>query len=689
MSGSKKMTLISKQEQDLIIELLQKGESLPEDLMYKLFPVKQKEYELVYGGKMRKEDVLANEDGVFPVPLQIEKVFNGERKAFKDGWQNMIVFGDNLQFLKTVYENKDPLIKNRIKGKVKLIYIDPPFATESDFKSKTGDKAYTDKVKGADFVEFLRRRLIVAREVLADDGNIVVHLDNKKIHYAKIILDEVFGESNYINEIVWHKGREGGSSRSHSPSSSMPTEYQNILIYSKNRKDRFWNPILGPYKESTIKNIQKDKVGWYYTRGRMGRTPAEWEVEAGIGLKSYVLKAPQKTKEEVIKQITGPGAEFVAVGDVWNNEMIKFSQITDYPTEKPEGLLKLFINAATNEGDIVLDFFGGSGTTAGVAEKLGRKWITCDIGKLSFYTIQKRLLSIQNSKHINNPKIPHGQRSKSFISVNTGYYDLQKVFQLKQNDYCNFVRNLFEVEEVSKKINGIQMDGQKKDGYYCQIYPYWQFKDASVDEDYIEDLHSHIGSRVGNRFYIIAPANYVDFVSDYYEVGKVKYYFLKVPYQVIHELHKSDFRKFRQPQSKNNVNALEDAVGFHFIRQPQVESKLKVSKNQVELGIKKFVSDFTEQDSGREMENFESLAMILLDLNYNGNEFEMDCSYFAEDLLPPNKKDKNQLNVFSEQLKRQKEIILPSFTKKECGRRIMVVYVDIYGNEFKEELKIR
>jgi len=261
------MSKLNEYDIQFLIEKLQKGESIPDDYKYKIFPVKQKEYELVYAGKMRKEDILANEDGVFPVPLQVEKVFNGEDyPTGKNDWRNMIVFGDNLQFLKTVYENKDLLIKDRVKGKVKLIYIDPPFATDTEMKSSKGEKAYSDKIKGSVFIEFLRRRLILAREILSEDGNIVVHLDNKRSHYIKIVLDEVLGESNYINEIIWHKGREGGSSRSHSTSSSMPTEYQNILIYSKERRNRFWNPILGPYKESTVKNIQKDEHGWFYTR---------------------------------------------------------------------------------------------------------------------------------------------------------------------------------------------------------------------------------------------------------------------------------------------------------------------------------------------------------------------------------------------------------------------------------------
>ncbi|MCG2736180.1 MAG: site-specific DNA-methyltransferase [Candidatus Methanoperedenaceae archaeon] len=682
---------LTKYEIDDLIDRLQNGETIPDDFKYKLFPVKQKEYELVYGGKMRKEDILANEDGVSPVPLQVEKIYNGHREQWKD-WRNIIAFGDNLQFLKTIYENKEPLIKNQVKGKVKLIYIDPPFATESDFKSKGGDKAYTDKIKGAEFVEFLRRRLIVAREILSDDGNIIVHLDNKKIHYAKIVLDEVFGEGNYINEIVWHKGREGGSSRSHSPSSSMPTEYQNILIYSKIRKERFWNPILGPYKESTIKNIQRDEIGWYYTRGRMGRTPAEWELEAGVGLKSYVLKEPNKTKEEVIKQITSVGAEFVAAGDVWNNEMIKFSQITDYPTEKPEDLLKLFIKAATKEGDIVLDFFGGSGTTAAVAEKLNRKWITCDIGKLALYTIQKRLLNIESSKSIGNPKKEYGKKAKSFISINTGHYDLAKIFELKQQEYSDFVMNLFEVDAKLKTISGIQIDGEKKDGYNVIIWQYWKFKDSTVDEDFLHNLHSHIGTKAGKRVYIIAPANYVDFISDYYEIEKVRYYFLKVPYHIIQELHKVEFKKFRQPQSKSNVNDLEDAIGFHFMRQPEVKSELKEIDGDYHITIKKFLSDFSEEETQRDMENFESLSMVLIDKDFSGNEFDMDAYYFAEDLLPKKKKkhdDEEENENIKEELKHINQISLPIIPKDECGERMMIIYVDIYGNEFKEELKLK
>src|SRR5699024_4232553 len=116
-------------------------------------------------------------------------------ESFEDDWKNMIVFGDNLQLLKTIYEDKDPLIKDKVKGKVKLIYIDPPFATQDEFQNKEGAKAYNDKKQGAEFLEFIRRRLVLAREILADDGSIYVHLDQKMGHYVQAIMDEVFGKT--------------------------------------------------------------------------------------------------------------------------------------------------------------------------------------------------------------------------------------------------------------------------------------------------------------------------------------------------------------------------------------------------------------------------------------------------------------------------------------------------------------
>ncbi len=644
---------LSKYEIQDLIDRLENGENIPEDYKYKLFPTKQKEYELVYGGKMRKEDVLANEDGVFPVPLQIEKTFNGKREQWEDGWRNMIVFGDNLQFLKTIYENKDPLIKDKVKGKVKLIYIDPPFGTNSDFEGSDGQKAYTDKSKDADFLEFIRRRLIIAREILADDGSIFVHLDWKKAHYVKAILDEVFGEKRLINEIIWAYHGPGSPKMK-----QFNRKHDTIFWYSKSDNWIFnGEDVRVPYKDpnQSFRKAFDTGDGWdeedLNELRKKGKLPEDWwEFSVAARLR------------------------------------VNGSERTGYPTEKPNPLLERIIRATTNEGDLVLDFFAGSGSFAFVAEKLNRKWITCDIGKLSFYTIQKRILNISEGKSLIE-KGQYNKEAKSFITVNTGHYNLEKIFNLKQSEYSNFVMNLFEVEPINKKISGIKINGERKDGYYALIWPYWDFEDASVDEEYLYNLHSHIGKRVGNRVYIIAPASYVDFISDYFEIDNVRYYFLKVPYHLIKELHKVNFKKFRQPQSKKNINDLEDAIGFHFMKQPEVESEISIKKDKIKLTIKKFQSDFSEDEKGRELENFESLAMVLLDKDFDGQAFDMDEFYFAEDLLPKNKA-KNDDEDVSEELRKNKEINLPELSKKECGKSLMLIYVDIFGNEFKERFDL-
>jgi site-specific DNA-methyltransferase (adenine-specific)/adenine-specific DNA-methyltransferase len=684
---------LGKHEINDIIERLQNGEEIPEDYKYKLFPVKQKEYELIYGGKMRSTDVLANEDGVSSVPLQIEKIFNGQRKQWKDGWRNIVAFGDNLQFLKTIYENKDQLIKNKIKEKVKLIYIDPPFGTGDEYDGNSGQAAYSAKTKGAEFVEFIRRRIIVANELLANDGWIFVRQGFHFGHHIKLTLDEIFGKHNFTNEMIVNRVKKNVTKKG---KRNIPNAVDHVYVYRKSEDSQLID---------VLKKLGTKQEGYWHGMDSSGISGPRFLIiekkkylpPAGTHLKFTQKQADEMYKEKKIR--VNPNTQklqyWVEAKDVVNldsnwTDIPGYTFTTGYPTENSEQLLERIIRATTVEGDIVLDFFGGSGTTAAVAEKLNRKWITCDIGKLAFYTIQKRLLNIQSSKSLINTKKQYDYQAKSFITLNTGHYDLAKVFNLQQKEYCDFVMNLFEVELKKKTISGIQIDGEKKDGFNVIIWQYWNFKDSTVDEDYLKDLHSHIGSKTGNRVYIIAPANYVDFISDYYEIDKVRYYFLKVPYHIIKELHKVQFKKFRQPQSKSNVNDLDDAIGFHFMRQPEVKSEIKIKDGAVQITIKKFYSDFSEEETDQDMSNFESLSMVLIDKNFDGETFDMDLYYFAQDLLPKKKiitEDENIENI-KEELKQIKQILLPSILKKECGKKIMAIYVDIYGNEFKEEFGV-
>ncbi len=713
---------LSKYEIEDLINRLQKGENIPLDYKYKLFPTQQKEYELVYGGKMRKEDVLANEDGVFPVPLQIEKVFNGKREAWGDGWRNIIAFGDNLQLLKTIYENKDPLIKDKIKGKIKLIYIDPPFATESDFKTNSGKKAYSDKTKGSEFVEFLRKRLIVARELLAPDGAIYVHLDTKKSHYIKIVLDEIFGENFFKNEIIWQR------SDPHNDAKKRYGNIHDVILYYGKQTDTLynWADITVGLSKSAIKEyswmklkdgtilkksepipegariFKLERATWkgnnpdkYFTwRGARPKPGIQWigtieEMEEKLKNGDlYLPKYPKGAQRCKVAFLDTRLEEGQVIQDIWDDVGRMKGGKGTYPTEKPEKLLERIIKASTDEGDLVFDFFAGSGTTAAVAEKLNRKWITCDIGKLSFYSIQKRIANLSESKSLDNPNKTYEKEAKSFLAVNTGQYSLEKIFNLDKIEYSKFVTNLFEIEPIKKTISGIKIDGQRKDGHFALIWPYWEFEDASVDEDYLYNLHSNIGKKIGNRIYIVAPASYIDFISDYYEIENVRYYFLKVPYHIIKELHKVQFKKFRQPQSKKNVNDLDDAIGFHFMKQPEVETQVTTTSKEVKISIKRFYSDFSEDEKGNELENFESLAMVLIDKNFNGNIFDMDEFYFAEDLLPK-KKNKQEDEDIGGELKKTKELKIPVIAKKDCGKNLMIIYIDVFGNEFKEKFEIK
>lgn len=684
------MNILNKHDIEFLIDCLKNGKEIPEIYKYAVFPTKQKEYELVYAGKMRKEDVLADTEEAKPVPLQIEKVFNGKKyPLYSKDWHNLLVFGDNLQILKTFNENKDPLVKNKIKAKVKLIYIDPPFGTGDEYDGAKGQSAYSAKRKGADFVEFLRRRLILLKEILADDGSIFVRMDYHFGHYVKLILDEVFGKGNFRNEIIVNRTRTLKGEYK-----QFATATDSLFLYAKDKESMTFNGYrkLKPenewkWVEMHLPGSRKDKSLLYRNifgkrikapegrRWALSQEALENAIERGLVRLNKKTGLPQfLTKYETL-------------GSNWT-DISGYSKYFDYPTENSEDLLERVIRCSSNEGDIVMDVFAGSGTTLAVAEKLDRRWVGCDIGKLSIYTTQKRLLGIDKSKDLANSDKKYGKPAKSFAIATSGLYDLGKIFALQKDDYIRFVKDLFEIEETkTDKIGGVDIDGKRRD-FYAKIFPYWELVNASVDEKYLQELHKNIGGKIDDRFYIIAPANNVNFISDYHQIGNVRYYFLKVPYQIIKELHKVQFKKFRQPQSKSQINDLDEAIGFHFIRQPEVKSEIKAIKDKITLIIKKFESAYSQDETGEKLKNFESLAMLLVDLNYDGDKFMMTNYFFAQDLIDHKISDEEESSEeIKKELKKQTEI-RREFPKKDCGKEIMAIYVDIYGNEFREIFKV-
>lgn len=635
--------MLPEEKKKYLIELIEKGISIPEDFKEDLFPNINHEYELSYSGKMRKEDLLANEDGTFPLPLQVDRVFNGENYIkSENNWKNMIVYGDNLQFLKTINENKDPTVKDKIKGKVKLIYIDPPFATEDEFRNKLGVKAYSDKKQGAEFLEFLRRRLILAKEILAEDGSIYVHMDLKMSHYVKAIMDEVFGKNYFRNEIVWKYFGPTSTDRNY------PKKHDTILFYTKSDDYYFdASATLIDYDEKAIKRY--DKVD------KDGRRYKSYYNEDGSERKAY-LKEGKPTDVFEIPFVQGTSKERIG-----------------YPTQKPEVLLEKIIRASSEESDLVLDFFGGSGTTMSVAEKLNRRWIICDLGKLSYFTIQKRLLEIKKSKCLNSDK-EYNKDPKSFMTCKLGMYDLKELLSMEWERYKDFVSQLFEFESIENSLNGVLFDGKKR-SFPVKIFNYEKYSESLIDEAYLKNLVSNMGASLPARVYIVSPATKVNYIADYEEIGGTKFYFLKVPYEMIQELHKSPFIKFRQPRSKNEMNFIEEMKGFQFIGKPEVSCKLVEHENSINLVIDEFTSYSSEIG---EIKDFSTLSTIYVDYNSNNDIFVMDDTRFWDEII--NKSKDNEDTWLTEDEDGIKSVVW-SFPKMILGEKPVFVISDIYGND--------
>jgi len=401
-------------EKKKIIELIEAGKTLPAVYKSKLFDRDDtefieatKDYRLVYKGKARKEDILARTPAA---PFQKIRYFCSDN-PFEADWQNMLIFGDNLLALKSLYEDQRGENRYKTKNKIKLIYIDPPFATKQDFM-KDREKAYRDKIIGAQFIEFLRRRLIFLREILAEDGCIYVHLDYKKCHYIKAVMDEVFGEENFHNEIVWQR-----TNAHNMPTKTFARAQDTIFLYSKSDIFRF-NKLRQPYGEAQLKRYKVDGDGRLYTgrdltfSGNNPKRQDEWRGAKPPAGRCWGSSLEQRekwwaeglilTKKDGTPRLDGlktflEDLEGKPVNTIWND----ISRIgntsgerTDYPTQKPEALLERIIRASSKENDIILDCFSGSGTTPVVAEKLNRRWIAMDCGKLSIYTVQRRMLNL-------------------------------------------------------------------------------------------------------------------------------------------------------------------------------------------------------------------------------------------------------------------------------------------------------
>lgn len=663
------------EERQEIIRLLEQGEDVSPEWARILFPPERRECELVYHGKEREEDIVAN---TMAVPLQPVRTFGGNGKHGED-WANMLIFGDNLQAMKTLLELKREGGLSNQDGTegVRLVYIDPPFATKKDFQGTQGQKAYQDKIEGAEFIEFIRKRLVLLRKLLSDDGTIYVHLDTKKGHYIKVIMDEVFGEHKFQNEVIWKR------SAAHSDSGTFANIRDSIFMYTKS-SDFYFEPQYQPYDDDYVDERYKheDPDGRKFmddnltaTGLRGGGYRYEWKG------KEKLWRCPPETMRKYEKEdklyYTRNGVVRIKryidempglmMQDVWLKIFPVNSQAAErvaYPTQKPESLLEVLIGASTKPGDIVLDAFAGSGTTSAVAEKLGRRWIVSDCGKLAVYTIQKRMLNLRKDIGNKGRKL----KPKPFILYNAGLYDFSQLRDLPWESWRFFALQLFQCRDERHRIGGIQLDGRLK-GASVLVFNHMKEKGVRIDEETLESLHQALGSRVGSKLFIIAPALTFDFQQDYVDIDGVRYYALRIPYSIIHELHQRDFTALKQPSDEMEVNDTVDSVGFDFIRTPELKFSCGIRKSRGQLfdegyiRITTFKSEAIVRHSLIEQKNLETLSMVMLDYDYDKDQniIELDAVFYGDDI----RAESNTVR----------------FPIGELSDKLMVVFIDIYGNE--------
>lgn len=312
---------------------------------------------------------------------------------------NRLIYGDNLLAMQALLAGDSQTGLPSLRGKVDLIYIDPPFDSKADYRTKLtlpgGDInqkpttieqfAYADTWKDGtvSYLRMLYPRLVLMRELLSDHGSIYVHIDWHVGHYVKLILDEIFGKENFVDEIVWAYGSPSGG---RAAGAKLVKMHENIFHYAFDYNCRIEKKVYLPYSEKYINDWFKftDNDGRRYQRRMRGRDDdgnIVWE-------KQYLDESkgiPCSSVWSDIKQV-------YADPRAYKENQKGHSEITGYDTQKPEKLLERIIEHSSNEGDLVCDFFGGSGTTAAVAERLGRRWITSDIGKPATLVMRKRLI---------------------------------------------------------------------------------------------------------------------------------------------------------------------------------------------------------------------------------------------------------------------------------------------------------
>jgi DNA modification methylase len=371
--------------------------------------------------------------------LTLFDVWDGSKEgsSFEDGWRNKLIWGDNLVVLGS--------LAVQFAGQFQLIYVDPPFAMGADFTMKIEIGDYAEKLeKGRSLLEevayrdtwggglgtylaMMHQRLTLIRDMLCDNGSLYVHLDATAGHYVKAILDDVFGARSFQREIVWRIGWVSGYK---SAARNWIRNHDVILFYTKNPDSFTFNKEYIPY-------------------------PTDYKRRDG--------KAPEGTGYPIEDVWNANEMEFGLTGDesLDSIQIKSFSrEKTGYPTQKNESLMRRMIRASSNEGELVGDFFAGSGSFLAAAEKLGRRWIGVDLGRFAVHTTRKRLLEIENCKPFEVLNL--GSYERQFWSTSNFGHDLDGDGKVNLLEYIAFILKLYGGEPIAGSAH---LHGRKGDAY--------------------------------------------------------------------------------------------------------------------------------------------------------------------------------------------------------------------------------
>ena len=497
---------MTEQEKSEIIDLIKAGAKLPKEFIYKLFADEEDVFLFWNGRKEEVANVVLPFHSIEHIDEPRKEAAQQQTSMFETdmrgrqlkGWTNKLIWGDNKLILSSLANG--PLRQEiDAAGGLKLIYIDPPFAVGADFGfnieigGETAEKkqsiieeiAYRDTWgKGiSSYLSMMYERLKLMHSLLAEDGSIYVHVGWQVSAITKMMLDDVFGIDNLRNEIIWKRTRAA-----HSDATYYGKVHDTIFYCTKSNRAIFHNEFT-EHEEKYLVRFSKELNGRKYMLVPL-HGPGQGQARMFFGNMIAPPKGRCWPSQTVVDDYISKGlVELTSngtpskrnyldenkgkpVSDFWD-DIIPLNPVAEerlnYPTQKPEALLERIIKASSNEGDLIADFFCGSGTTAAVAEKLGRKWITTDLGRFSVHTARKRLIGVQRELQAN------GKDFRAFEVLNLGKYERQFFMddltngnlKEKEESYIDLIVEAYK----AKRIDGHNAIHAIKSGRFVHVGP--------------------------------------------------------------------------------------------------------------------------------------------------------------------------------------------------------------------------